>query len=318
MSQQLRCPHCKQPITECPECHRPLTESPSPTLRDFLASVADTLVHFNQSLFAALRDVFRPAALAAQFFSPHSRPSYPLFRLFFLSALLYLSTVFYTNQYSQQRQDVQQALWAQQHIQWLKHWAKTHGSPELQPHIRSLIDSIERRYQSTPRHGPRATNIVLHITPILQFKINIPTPHAPAADKTIAHFIQLLGDYFIVLFIVLLPLYAFILQLLFRKSAFSYLHHLILTTQMLSACFLALTFELWLYQLLPQSLEVFKSVVSLTLYIALLTYLVVSLRRFYAIGWKKLAVRAFAFVFLSALVTAMATLAFLLVLFLLS
>ena len=312
------CPHCKQPITECPKCHRPLTNSPTPTLRDFLASAVDTLVHFNQSLFGALRDVFLPAALAVQFFSPHSRPSYPPFRLFFLSTLVYLSTVFYTNQYSQQQQEVQKALWAQEHIQWLENWARSHLPPEMKPHIQTMIDSIQTRYQSTARLGQSSSNIVLHITPILQFKINIPIPRTPSADKTIAHFTQLLGEYFIALFIVLLPLYALILHLLFRKRAFSYLHHLILTTQMLSACFLALTFELWLYQLLPQSLEVLKMVVSFTLYTALLTYLVLSLRRFYAIGWKRGIVLSLAFVFFSTFVTALATLAFLLLLLLLS
>jgi|GEM_PF-4972694 len=318
MSHPPICPHCRATITECPHCQRPLSNTSTPTLREFLASVLDTLVHFNQSLFSALRDVFRPATLAKQFFSTDRRASYPIFRLFFLSALLYLSTVFYINQYSQQSQEVQKALWAQEHIQWLKNWANNAGHPDAQPFIQTLIDSIQARYQSTPRHGPATTNIVLHITPILQFQINIPTPRAPGADKTIPHFIQLLSDYFIVLFIVLLPLYALILHLLFRKSSYSYLHHLILTTQMLSACYFALTFELWFYRLLPQSFQPLKSVVSLALYTALIVYFMLSLRRFYAIGWKRLFVLSFAFACIGLLVTALATLTFLLLLLLLS
>ncbi len=91
------CPNCQHELEEkhkyCPNCGQKQEQKLIPSLREFIAQSLDSVFNLDSKIFATLQALFVPAKLTQNYFRGIRQRYYPPFRIFFVSALLFLAVV---------------------------------------------------------------------------------------------------------------------------------------------------------------------------------------------------------------------------------
>ncbi|MEM6697107.1 MAG: DUF3667 domain-containing protein [Bacteroidota bacterium] len=311
-SSYQQCLNCEQPLTAdakyCHGCGQKVTDG-RVTMKELFREFLDSVFNIDTKFFRTIGNLFAPGKLTIEYFSGKHKSFLQPIRLFLIMTILLIASISYLLRNSNFNPGNVQHKWReQQHIHEMllaadtirEKTAKEFKAPVAKQAIDSFYQNIlvyDDNYSDTIKLPITVTDIRMRFAredynqltdneliekyfPDESFMQKLMLKQGVRFTKSDENIITFLLDKITWLVLLILPVFAFALRLLYIRRDFYYVEHLIFSVHLHTFLFLWGIFAVLTSNLLHEAL-IASSTLTLPIYI------IIAMRRFYQQSWWK-------------------------------